>query len=106
MSYSRFSFPRRAGAVGNSIPYVVVIAVVNITALVVANIQAYRARNVRTEFNESSYIAMANVSFLQAIFICVPILFLTRENPQVRDCLSFVHTLLGERQTHRILFHY
>lgn len=70
------------GAKGNSIPYVVVIAVINITALGVANFQAYRARNVRTEFNESSYIAMANASFLQAILICVPILFLTRENPQ------------------------
>lgn len=30
----------------------------------------------------SSYIAMANASFLQAFCICVPILFLTRENPQ------------------------
>lgn len=60
----------------------VVIAVVNITALVVANFQAYRNRTVRTEFNESSYIAMANVSFLQAICICVPIIFLTRESPQ------------------------
>lgn len=71
-----------SGAAGDSIPYMVVIAVINVTALIVANYQAYRARNVRTEFNESSYIAMANVSFLQAIFICVPIIFLTRTNPQ------------------------
>jgi len=71
-----------SGAAGNSIPYLVVIAVVNVTALVVANYESYRARNVLTEFNESSYIAMANASFLQAIVVCVPIIFLTRENPQ------------------------
>lgn len=71
-----------SGASGNSIPYLVVIAVVNVTALVVANFESYRARNVLTEFNESSYIAMANASFLQAIVVCVPIIFLTRENPQ------------------------
>lgn len=70
-----------SGSAGDSIPYLVVIATVNFTALVVANYQAYRARNIRTEFNESSYIAMANASFLQAIFIGLPIIFLTRENP-------------------------
>jgi competence protein ComGC len=68
-------------AAGDSIPYLVVLAVVNVTALIVANIQAYRARNVRTDFSESSYIAMANASFLQAICICLPIIFLTKENP-------------------------
>ena len=72
-----------SGAAGDSVPYLVVIAVVNITALVVANFQAYRARKTRTDFNESSYIAMANASFLQAIVVCIPVIFLTRENPQV-----------------------
>lgn len=70
-----------SGTAGNSIPFLIVIGTVNITALVVANYQAYRARNVRTEFNESSYIAMANASFLQAILMGVPIIFLTREAP-------------------------
>lgn len=66
---------------GGSIPYLVIIAVVNITALAIANFQAYLARNTRTEFNESAYIAMANASFLQAVLICLPIIFLTRETP-------------------------
>ena len=71
-----------SGTAGGSIPFLVVIAIINVTALAIANVQAYRSRTVRTEFNESSYIAMANASFLQAILIGIPILFLTRENPQ------------------------
>lgn len=67
--------------VGDSIPYLVLLAIINVAALMVANFQAYRARNVRTEFNESGYVAMANASILQAIVVCVPIIFLTRESP-------------------------
>lgn len=47
-----------------------------------ANFQAYRARSIKTEFSEAAYIGMADASFLQAIVVCVPIIFLTRESPQ------------------------
>lgn len=70
-----------SGAKGKSIPYIVVIMVTNVIALLVANYQSYRARNVETVFNESSYVAAANASFLEAILICIPIIFLMRENP-------------------------
>lgn len=72
----------RSADVGGSIPYLVVIGTITTAALVIANFQAYRARNVRTEFNESVYIAMGNASFLQAILTCLPVIFLTRESPQ------------------------
>jgi 7 transmembrane sweet-taste receptor of 3 GCPR len=67
---------------GGSTPYLIIIATVNFVALGIANFQAYRARNIRTEFNESFYIALANASFLQAFVVCLPIVFLTRGSPR------------------------
>jgi hypothetical protein len=49
-----------------------ILLVIDAAALIVANFQAYRARNITTEFSESQYIQIAVVSILQAGIIGVP----------------------------------
>ena len=43
--------------------------------------QAYKARNIHTEYSESRYIAMVNGSLLQAWFTGIPLLVMVRDNP-------------------------
>ena len=52
------------------------IAVVNIAALVLANVQAFRARNISTEFSESFWIGMVMVCILQALVLGIPLLII------------------------------
>jgi len=61
--------------------FLILIAIVNFLALVLANIQAFRARNITTEFSESLYVMMTMVSLLQALVIGVPLLVIVHENP-------------------------
>lgn len=49
----------------------------NGSMIVVANVQAFRARNISTEFSESKYILIAMVIILQALFISLPVWFYT-----------------------------
>lgn len=62
--------------------YLIPLACVNLSVLVIANWQAYVSRAIESEFAESKYIAMAIASLLQAILSGVPIIFVVRENPQ------------------------
>lgn len=55
----------------------------NFTALVLANVEAYRARNVKVEYGESRYIGMAMASTLQLFVVGLPLLFLVSDNPSV-----------------------
>jgi 7 transmembrane sweet-taste receptor of 3 GCPR len=55
----------------------------NFTALVLANVEAYRARNVKVEYGESRYIGMAMASTLQLFVVGMPLLFLVSDNPSV-----------------------
>lgn len=57
------------------------ILLVNIAALVVANYQCYKARNVPNDFNESFYIALANAAMLEAVLLGGPILLVVSEDP-------------------------
>ena len=66
---------------GGAIPYIVLLAVIDLCAVVLANVQAYRARNIHTEYSESRYIAMVNGSLLQAWLTGAPIIVLVRDNP-------------------------
>jgi hypothetical protein len=50
-------------------------------ALLLANIEAYRARHVSVEYGESKYIAIAMVLMVQIFVVGVPILFLVYEQP-------------------------
>jgi gamma-aminobutyric acid type B receptor len=62
--------------------YLIPLAFVNLSVLVIANWQAYVSRMVESEFAESKYIAMTMASLLQASLSGVPILFVVRDNPQ------------------------
>jgi gamma-aminobutyric acid type B receptor len=74
-------------ATGDKVAWHIIISlvtVVNGIALIMANVQAYRARRISTEYGESRYIAMAMVSILQVVLVGIPILFLVDENPTAR----------------------
>jgi ABC-type sugar transport system substrate-binding protein len=62
--------------------YLIPLAFVNLSVLVIANWQAYVSRVIESEFSESKYIAMTMASLLQATLTGVPILFVERESPQ------------------------
>jgi hypothetical protein len=64
-------------------PFIVLLALINVSAVILANWQAYQARSIQSEFAESKYIAIAMVVVLQALLTGVPILFLVRDDPQV-----------------------
>lgn len=55
----------------------------NFAALVLSNVEAYRARKVKVEYGESRYIGMAMASTLQLFVVGVPLLFLVTDNPSV-----------------------
>jgi len=63
------------------IAYVVLLSVINLAVLLLANIQAYKARKITVEFSESQYIAIINTSILQAGIIGGPLLIITHDNP-------------------------
>jgi hypothetical protein len=58
--------------------------VFNLGLLVLANWWAYKARNVETEYHESTYIAISMASVLQAWCMGIPILIMVWDNPQGR----------------------
>ncbi|KAI2491380.1 hypothetical protein MHU86_23200 [Fragilaria crotonensis] len=66
-----------------AVPYVVILSLINGGLLVIANIQAYIARSIQSEFSESKYIAIIMIGMLQTCFIGVPIVFLVSDKPQV-----------------------
>jgi gamma-aminobutyric acid type B receptor len=47
----------------------IVLGLVNGTALVLANVEAYKARRITTEYGESKHIAMIMASILQVIIV-------------------------------------
>jgi len=77
----------------SNIPYIVTLLVINATVLIFANIQAFRAREIHTEFSESKFIGMAMASMLQSWVIGIPILFVVYGDPQaqllVLSCVIF-----------------
>jgi hypothetical protein len=58
------------------------LGIVNITAILLANYQAYKGRHIQTEFSESKYIFVINLCILQACIIGVPMIFVTKEIPE------------------------
>ena len=52
---------------------------INGSAIIAANIQAYRARKITTEFSESKYIGVAMACILQATLIGVPVFFFSTD---------------------------
>jgi hypothetical protein len=69
---------------GDSITWKVCVALIgalNGFALILANIEAYKARHISTEYGESKHIAMIMASLLQVVLVGLPLLFLVDDNP-------------------------
>lgn len=57
---------------------------INLSAVVMAMLQAYKARNISTEFSESRYVALAMLSIFQVMVVGVPLVFLVQDNPRAQ----------------------
>ena len=64
------------------------LVLVNLLALILANVEAYKARNISDEYSESKYIGVAMALTLQIFVIGIPILFLVGENPTAKFFVS------------------
>jgi gamma-aminobutyric acid type B receptor len=72
----------------------ILIAAVSFLALVFTNYQCYLARDIPTDFNESLYVGITNVSLLEALILGAPILVLANEEPTKRFAVrSFMVTV-------------
>lgn len=78
----------------SSILYLVLLGVVNVGALGIAMLQAYRARDIQTEFSESKYIALVFASIAQAFLVGGPVLAIERDNPSVEYILQSIMVFL------------
>lgn len=81
----------------HGVVYLVLSVVVNMSVLIFTIYQAYLARNLPTEFSESSYIAVAMASLLEVLMLGMPLLFLGSEEPAasffIRSVLVFLACL-------------
>lgn len=67
---------------GGAVPYVVCLTVINLSVIVISNMQAYQARKIKTEYAESKYIFLIMLTMLQSYLLGLPILALVRDDPQ------------------------
>jgi len=63
--------------------FLIALVVLNATVVLLANIEAYKARNIQTEYSESKYINIIMFSMLQAFVLGIPIIILSRGTPIV-----------------------
>ena len=72
----------RCKGTGNITIYLVLLSAINVAPVLLANIQAYRARHVHTELSESRYIGLIMICLLQTWFTGAPFWLLVRDNPK------------------------
>jgi len=58
------------------------LAAANGLTLILANVAAYRARRIATEYSESKFIGLAMASIMQVVLVGLPLLFLVDDNPR------------------------
>jgi len=58
------------------------LAVLNGASLIGANVKAWKARKIDTEYGESSYIGLIMASILQVVLVGVPLIFLVTDIPR------------------------
>lgn len=75
-------------------PFLLVLQIFNLCMLIVANVLAYKSRDVSIEYQENRYIAISMASMLQAWAMGIPILIVVQDSPQafffVRVAIVFV----------------
>ena len=79
------NFGRPAQSIGycsyeGALPYLVVLAITNVGAVLYACYEAYIARDVSTEFAESEYIFKSMAIVLLVFFVGIPVTIMTQEN--------------------------
>lgn len=55
----------------------------NIVALIMANVEAFKARHIKVEYGESKYIGIAMAMTMQILLVGTPLLFLLSDSPSV-----------------------
>lgn len=66
------------------LPYIIPLITIMAGTIIVSMIEAYKARNIQTEYQESIYIAMVMAVKLQGFVMGVPLLALLEENPSAQ----------------------
>lgn len=64
------------------------LSVLNGVSLIGANVEAWKARKIDTEYGESTYIGLIMASILQVVLVGVPLIFLVRVDPTARFFVS------------------
>jgi hypothetical protein len=63
--------------------YLSLLAIVNLSVLLFANYQAYLARDLPSEFSESTHITIAMGSLLEVFLLGIPLLFVASSDPTI-----------------------
>jgi len=61
--------------------FIAMLAILNFVALIIVNVQAYRARSINDELSESKYIGLATLSMFQIFIVGVPLLVIVYNDP-------------------------
>lgn len=69
---------------GSALPFRLVLVTFNLGVLIVANVLAYKCRDVSIEYQENRYIAISMASILQAWAMGIPILIVVKDSPQAK----------------------
>jgi competence protein ComGC len=77
-----------------------ILAFINLTALIFANVEAYKARHINTEYSESLYVGYAMVTLLQTVVIGAPLILIPTD-PQTG---FLIHTILLIVSSASVLF--
>ena len=65
-----------------AVSFLTPLALINITAVLIACYQAHRAKDIKSEFSESKYIALTVFSLFQAIVTGIPVVSVVRDIPE------------------------
>ena len=71
----------QSSADSGAVPYLVCLAAINLGAVALANIQAYKGRNISDDLSESKYIGLIMMCLLQTCLTGFPVLFLVYKDP-------------------------
>ena len=75
-------------AMNGTLYYLIPLSLLNLSSVIVAIFECWRARNIATEFAESQYIFKALISIVLVVFIGGPILFIAMDNPNAMVFVS------------------
>lgn len=75
-------------ATSRDLAFLLLILVINLVALLYANVEAFRGRSIRTQYSESKFIGLTMLILLQAFIIGIPLFFVAYDNPTARFIVS------------------